>query len=144
MDTRPRRITRLTSAGALLGALAVALLPIGSANAAATCFDQAATIADHTGAIVGTNGDDVSLGDNGINTIDGKGGDDLICGRGGADEIDAGDDDDRVDGGGGKDTINGGTGTDDLLLGGPDADDFFGGGGADLCAEATGEIVLPC
>jgi len=60
-------------AGALEGAIPAAAGP-------PACWGDAATIDDHTGQIMGTQGDDVIVGDAGVNTIDGKGGDDKICG----------------------------------------------------------------
>ena len=57
------------------------------AEAAQTFFGKAATIADHTGTITGTEGKDVIIGDDGDNEIDAQGGVDYVCGGGGNDEI---------------------------------------------------------
>ena len=63
---------------------------VPATEAAQTCFGKPATIADHSGSINGTAGNDVIVGDNGDNEIDGQGGVDRICGGDGDDEIVAG------------------------------------------------------
>ena len=58
------------------------------AAVAATCFGLPPTNPDHRGAIAGTAGDDVLIGDGQPNSIDGGwGGTDRICGGGGGDLI---------------------------------------------------------
>ncbi len=76
--------------------------------------------------IVGTNGDDIIFGDDGLGGILGKGhdiieagkGNDIISGEAGNDIIFGGDGDDIIDGGPGNDVIDGGFGVDELIGGG--------------------------
>jgi Ca2+-binding RTX toxin-like protein len=76
--------------------------------------------------IIGTNGDDIIFGDDGLGGILGTGhdiieagkGNDTISGEAGNDIIFGGDDDDTIDGGPGDDVIDGGFGVDELIGGG--------------------------
>jgi Ca2+-binding RTX toxin-like protein len=83
-----------------------------------------ATKDDHRGEILGTNGDDVLIGDDGANEIFAFGGVDRVCG-GGGDDVLLKEDEEGVmfaQGGAGNDEIAGGFGNDTL----------FGGGGGDV------------
>jgi hypothetical protein len=53
-------------AGLLVGG---GMIVAPSALGGATCFGQPVTIADHSGGIYGTDGDDVIIGNGGNNTI---------------------------------------------------------------------------
>ena len=107
--------------------------------------------------VVGTDQDDVLLGDDGSNTLDGGRGDDTLRGRGGDDRLDGkrgdddlrgGDGDDRLDGRRGDDNLLGGAGDDrlfgqqgdDVLRGGRGADELGGGPGADTFRWTAGDI----
>jgi len=76
--------------------------------------------------IVGTNGDDIIFGDDGLGGIPGTGhdiieagkGDDIISGEAGNDIIFGGEGNDIIDGGPGNDVIDGGFGVDELIGGG--------------------------
>ncbi|MGY2085688.1 ExeM/NucH family extracellular endonuclease [Blastococcus sp. SYSU DS0539] len=81
---------------------------------------------------VGTEGDDVLHGGNGVDVIMGSGGDDVITGGNGADVICGGD---------GNDVINGDNG-DDVLLGGPGDDRLHGDNGSDTLIGGPGTDVL--
>ena len=67
--------------------------------------------------IIGTEGDDIIVGENKEEFIDGGAGDDIIDGRGGADVIVGGDGNDMIDGGKGHDELFGGDGN-DIIEGG--------------------------
>ncbi len=119
----------------------------------------AASCADATITILGTEGDDVLIGTAGADgiaglggndTIDGGGGKDTICGDAGADSLRGGAGADRIEGGGDDDTIDGGGGIDKLLgQNGNDrltdksagADTLTGGPDADICTQTAGDIV---
>jgi Ca2+-binding RTX toxin-like protein len=93
-------------------------------------FDNGPTPCPQTGCgndkIIGTNGDDIIFGDDGLGGILGTGhdiieagrGNDIISGEAGNDIIFGGDDDDIIDGGPGNDVIDGGFGVDELIGGG--------------------------
>ena len=82
--------------------------------------------------IVGTEGDDVLRGGNGVDVIMGLGGNDTITGGNG---------DDVICGGAGNDTIAGGNG-DDVLLGGAGDDTLRGENGSDTLIGGAGTDVL--
>ena len=82
---------------------------------------------------VGTNTDDLLVGDAGSNQLHGRGGGDLLRGRGGRDTLSGGDGADRLEGGGGDDRLLGDAG-DDLLLGGAGRDHLHGGAGTDMAS----------
>jgi Ca2+-binding RTX toxin-like protein len=122
------------------------------------CFGQPATIADHVGVINGTPGNDVIVGDNGVNEISGRGGHDRICGLGGNDLVFGDEGNDRISGGNGDDSLGGsadndlvfgnqgadflrGHDGDDTLVGGLGLDDLDGNAGVDVCHQ--GNIVAP-
>ena len=71
--------------------------------------------------IIGTEGDDIIVGENKEEFIDGGAGDDIIDGRGGADVIVGGDGNDMIDGGKGHDELFGGDGN-DIIEGGEGTD----------------------
>jgi Ca2+-binding RTX toxin-like protein len=71
---------------------------------------------------VGTDGNDVLNGGNGLDTLSGGLGDDILNGGSG---------DDSLVGGGGNDKLHGGAGA-DVFVGGAGDDELSGGGGADL------------
>jgi hypothetical protein len=114
----------------------VALSP--PANAASTCFGQAATISGSSGndTLVGTSGNDVIVGGGGKDNISGGGGDDLICTADAEDGINGGDGNDRVSSGGGYDLIVAGPG-DDYVDGGAGNDAVYGGAGVNTLDGGT-------
>jgi Ca2+-binding RTX toxin-like protein len=159
-QSKEATMRRLAIPTALLILTALLLVPTLPAHpvvaVTTTCFDQAATIADHHGEIVGTSGSDVIIGDGGRNTIHAGGGStDLVCAGGGNDVVNAnqvaGGDGLYVDGGPGDDFIEGsgyahielyggkgrdhirapGFGTDSRLFGGDGRDQIEGGEGPD-------------
>lgn len=71
---------------------------------------------------IGTSGNDIIDGDDGVNAISGLAGNDQLRGFGG---------DDILVGGLGQDALRGGDGN-DALIGGPNADSLTGGAGADI------------
>jgi Ca2+-binding RTX toxin-like protein len=80
-----------------------------------TCAGRAATrIPAADGAVIGTGGKDVIVGDKRRNRIRGRGGNDLICAGGGADRIKAGPGRDTIRAGAGRDRCAGGPGKDKL------------------------------
>lgn len=87
--------------------------------------------------LLGTAGDDVLRGTNGVDVILGLGGDDTIAGVNAADVICGGAGDDRIDGGNGDDVLLGGFG-DDSLIGANGADRLVGGPGADDLSQGRG------
>ena len=100
--------------------------------------------------VVGTDRDDVLLGDERANEIEGGIGDDVIRGRGGDDALEGGrgrdairggDGDDRLDGQGGWDDLRGGGG-DDRLDGRRGDDNLLGGAGDDRLFGQQGDDVL--
>jgi Ca2+-binding RTX toxin-like protein len=76
--------------------------------------------------IVGSDYDDVLIGNGKDNVITGSKGDDILIGNGGADTLNGGEDKDTLIGGEGIDNLNGGTG-DDRLFGGRGNDIIDGG-----------------
>ena len=118
-----------------------------SANAVAANMNLATDVATGVDAsrvawaidVVGSNFNDVIVGDARANILSGGAGKDDVRGGAGHDKVHggAGDDkvfgddgDDYVDGGDGNDTLNGGA-HNDVLKGGVGNDGFFGGGGND-------------
>lgn len=94
------------------------------------CFGLPATNPDHSGEIVGTDGDDVLIGDDGENTIRDLGaGVDRVCAGGGEDAVDMTFDAGSgfADGGAGSDILFGKDNGRNLLLGG-EGDDTINGG----------------
>ncbi|MCZ2861208.1 ExeM/NucH family extracellular endonuclease [Blastococcus sp. VKM Ac-2987] len=87
--------------------------------------------------IVGTEGDDVLVGGNGVDVIMGLGGDDVITGGNGADVICGGNGDDVVNGNNGDDVLLGGAG-DDRLYGDNGSDTLIGGPGTDVLDQGRG------
>ncbi|WP_164703259.1 ExeM/NucH family extracellular endonuclease, partial [Modestobacter sp. KNN46-3] len=88
--------------------------------------------------LVGTEGDDVLRGGNGVDVIMGLGGNDTITGGNGADVICGGDGDDVLRGGNGDDVLLGGAG-DDELRGDNGSDTLIGGPGTDLLDQGRGK-----
>jgi RTX calcium-binding nonapeptide repeat (4 copies) len=99
-----------------------------------TCRGLTATRVGTAGndVIAGTNGIDVIVALGGVDTVNGAGGADVICGGDGPDTLrgDAGND--WIDGGASPDDIYGGAG-DDFLDGGLQIDSLRGDGGRDTC-----------
>lgn len=91
--------------------------------------------------IVGTEGDDVIYGGNGVDVIMGLGGNDVIYGGNGADIICGGAGDDVLHGDNGDDILYGGFG-DDVLHGGRGADTLIGGPGTDDLRQGQGRGTL--
>ncbi|MCZ2817950.1 ExeM/NucH family extracellular endonuclease [Modestobacter sp. VKM Ac-2984] len=87
--------------------------------------------------LVGTDGDDVLRGGNGVDVIMGLGGDDVLTGGNGADVICGGDGDDVLRGGNGDDVLLGGAG-DDELRGDNGGDTLIGGPGTDVLDQGRG------
>lgn len=145
---RPLRPASLLAAAALT--IALPALAVAPAQAAATCFGQAATIdysASTTGqSITGTSGPDVIVGGSGGDTIDGLGGDDRICGGGGEDVLYGGEGADELDGGDRDDQLKGGPGPDYLVGGetgeyyGDWADYFDAPGAVQMTLGGTGVV----
>jgi Ca2+-binding RTX toxin-like protein len=121
-------------AGALAGGVPAAAGP-------PNCWGALATIDDSSGKIMGTNGDDVIVGDDGANAINGKGGNDKICGFGGNDTITGGAGDDDLHGFDGNDILNGDAG-EDFLEGGTGDDHLVGDLGDDTLDGGDGEDYL--
>lgn len=111
-------------------------------SCAPKCNGALATIkGDHSGPILGTEGDDVIVGTLGDDDIDGLGGNDTICGLDGADTITGGEGADVVLGGTGTDTIDGGNGA-DIVRAGADDDTVDGDAGADVVKGEGGNDTL--
>jgi Ca2+-binding RTX toxin-like protein len=144
------RMLRVTALfGLCLAATGVGLFAPGSLDSAsavvATCKGRPATIADHSGTIIGTSGPDVIVGGSDDNVIKGNGGNDLICGGLGNDTINGNTGNDEIygdfhgclDSSGPNDTVRGDAG-DDLLVDYCGTDNLLdGGSGADR-VEGTG------
>ncbi|MCK0171600.1 hypothetical protein MWU53_11070 [Aliiroseovarius sp. S1123] len=89
--------------------------------------------------LVGNDADNRLVGRNGADILTGGGGDDRLLGGVGADQLNGGTGDDRIIGHNGRDTLNGGDGRDilrgglglDELDGGAGNDGLYGGGGQD-------------
>ena len=111
--------------GALLAAW-VSALPVNSLFRA----DLSAAGVLASSAVLGTDLNDILLGDDVSRTIDAGAGNDLIRAGGGFDTVSAGDGDDAVFGEGGNDALTGGLG-DDILDGGTDDDSLAGSAGND-------------
>ncbi|MCZ2813787.1 ExeM/NucH family extracellular endonuclease [Modestobacter sp. VKM Ac-2979] len=88
--------------------------------------------------LVGTEGDDVLRGGNGVDVIMGLGGNDTITGGNGADIICGGAGDDVIRGGNGSDVLLGGAG-DDELYGDNGSDTLIGGPGTDVLDQGRGK-----
>lgn len=92
--------------------------------------------------IVGTNGNDILVGDGRANRIFGLNGNDLLQGLAGNDLLDGGAGNDRLEGGAGNDTLLGGAGN-DTLDGGAGNDAMTGGAGNDIyLVDSTGDVVI--
>ena len=98
--------------------------------------------AELTPTIVGTDGDDVLTGGNGVDIIFAGDGNDIIDGGNGADIICAGPGNDTIIGGNGADVIDAGPG-DDHIDAGQGADTVTGGRGTDTLVGDKGDDVLP-
>ncbi len=134
-------------------ALAVTVVTGTPANAAThTCGGVPATIVGSSGddVIDGTDGVDVIVALAGRDVIRGHGGDDIICGGPGPDRIFGGEGHDTVWGNGGndrikadlgRDEIRGGNGN-DVIAGQAGADVLYGDGGRDKVAGGRGEDTL--
>jgi predicted extracellular nuclease len=118
----------------------------------ATCNGLPATIVGTTGddVINGTNGVDVIAGLGGNDTIYGGNGNDVICGDFGNDTLNGGNGNDTLlgsfgnddlDGGNGNDSLSGGDGN-DALDGGNGNDTLSGGDGTDILLGQNGNDVL--
>lgn len=107
---------------------------------------------------VGTSGDDVIIGTNGVDRILAGDGDDTICGKNGDDDVNGEEGDDTIHGEGGTDDLQGAEGNDtiyggpnppagdhELLKGGDGSDDLYGGAGPDIldCALLTANPNVP-
>jgi hypothetical protein len=100
----------LAFSGPTMLALAAPTGSVTTEVVAATCFGQEATIADHSGEIFGTPGDDVIIGNDRRNIVYPEGGKDRICTGGGNDLINLANVNDpdldlRANGGDGDDRI---------------------------------------
>lgn len=87
--------------------------------------------------LVGTDGDDVLRGGNGVDVIMGLGGNDVITGGNGRDVICGGDGNDVLNGNNGDDVLLGGAG-DDRLRGDNGSDTLIGGSGTDVLEQGRG------
>jgi len=102
------------------------------------------TVEDVAAVTIGTSGDDVIDGGDGMDIVYAGGtdsGNDTINGNDGDDEIYGGDGDDSISGGGGNDTLGGGD-DNDTLDGGDDNDMIFNGYGDDVVDGGTGNDTL--
>ena len=91
--------------------------------------------------IIGTEGDDIIVGENKEEFIDGGAGDDIIVGGDGNDMIDGGKGHDELFGGDGNDIIEGGEGADEIY--GGEGNDFMEGGeGADILSGGAGDDFI--
>ncbi len=100
--------------------------------------------------IIGSNDDDIIIGDSGMNKLDGRAGNDhieggmgcdLLIGGEGIDTLLGGDGADILDGGDGADILNGDAG-DDTLIGGEGPDTFDGGEGTDTVDYSSSEEAV--
>lgn len=91
--------------------------------------------------IIGTEGPDTLLGDNGSDCIFGLGGDDHLVGGNGADRLLGGDGNDVIEGGNGSDVLLGEAGN-DVLRGDTGADSLDGGSGNDVLQGGNGADAL--
>jgi Ca2+-binding RTX toxin-like protein len=107
---------------------------------ATTCFGLAATIADHSGEIFGTTGDDVIIGDNKRNIVYGEGGTDRICTGDGDDDVDS--TSDVVDQSNDELYVDLGPGSDHLFSDSGVRNEVYGGGGADRMFTDDGPDLL--
>ncbi len=123
-------MTRLVkySAGVAAVVAAACLVNIPAAEAAPTCFGQAATKVGTAGnnTLNGTAGVDVIMGMGGNDTINGLSGNDLLCGGKGSDVINGGFGNDRLGGGPAHDQLRGNENDDDLI--GDGGNDVLDGG----------------
>jgi Ca2+-binding RTX toxin-like protein len=91
--------------------------------------------------VIGSNSDDVLIGDASANRFEGRGGADSITAGGGNDTILGGGGNDTVRGGGGEDLVQGESGN-DSLFGGADNDRIEGFAGADVINGDDGDDVI--
>ena len=92
--------------------------------------------------LVGSNDDDVLIGDSHANALFGGNEDDLLQGNAGDDLLDGGHDDDTLAGGSGADSLIGGNGQ-DILIGGGDGDRLDGGVGIDTASyEGSSGVMI--
>ncbi|HEY0845674.1 MAG TPA: calcium-binding protein, partial [Noviherbaspirillum sp.] len=101
---------------------------------------DAARLADTGTAPIGTDGNDVLLGDRNDNLLQGLGGDDNLYGGAGSDTLDGGSGNDHLNGQDGNDLLLGGGGN-DALYGGFGDDTLDGGAGNDRMSGETGNDV---
>ena len=67
-----------------------------------------------SGAVDGTDANDIFNGNSSVNNLNGLAGNDILNGEGGNDNLSGGSGDDELNGGAGSDTLSGGSGADDL------------------------------
>ncbi|TXN81504.1 peroxidase family protein [Methylobacterium sp. WL8] len=89
----------------------------------------------------GTEGNDILIGDKGIDTLWGDGGDDYLNGGMESDQIFGGDGDDVIEDPFGDEFIRGGEGN-DAISSGPGLDILFGGGGKDFITHSTDPVEV--
>ena len=91
--------------------------------------------------LIGSDHDDVLIGNAVKNQLDGGEGDDHLYGGAGADTLNGEDGDDHLSGGAGDDTLLGGLGN-DILVGGAGDDTLLGGDGMDVLIGGDGSDIL--
>ena len=111
------------------------------ASSGGTTGNYILTVAGDRPVTVGTNEDDVLIGDAAAENFSGLDGDDVIFANGGNDIVDGGSDDDVLVGGEGDDTLLGRDG-EDVLLGGNGDDDLKGGSDDDVLRGGNDDDVL--
>jgi hypothetical protein len=134
MRTRYARPHAGAGRGAILAAVATAIVLTGSAPADAVAGDKGDGPAC---TMRGTPGNDHLSGTPGRDVICGLGGDDQMFGHGGNDVFRGGPGDDRITDSAGADRIAAGAG-DDFVFAGPGSDRLSGGAGADQLVAGTG------
>jgi Ca2+-binding RTX toxin-like protein len=91
--------------------------------------------------VVGSNHNDILIGDDGDNDLYGHAGNDILLGEGGTDYLFGHEGNDTLKGGGGSDRLEGGDGK-DRLFGDADADWLYGEDGRDLLYGGDGNDYL--
>jgi Trypsin/RTX calcium-binding nonapeptide repeat (4 copies) len=91
--------------------------------------------------VLGTNRNDLLLGNRGNDAISGLGGDDIVLGGRDHDALSGGDGNDGLGGNLGNDAVNGENGN-DTLFGGQESDTLTGGAGNDVLSGDLGNDVL--